>query len=558
MLKEIISVTILAFFTVSTVFAAPSDDFIITVEIPGVSPSFVIPTNFLSAGDYDYNVDCNVADSDGLEKIGETGSSVCNYTSGGTYDIAISDNKGDGTGFPAITFNNAGDKDKLIDIKQWGTGKWQHMGFAFYGASNMVVTATDTPDFSNVTTMSAMFLDAINADPETSSWDTSEVITMHFMFSGATNADPDTRHWDTSNVIFMGSMFSRASNATPDTSNWDTSNVTDMTLMFSSSPATPDTRNWNVSQVRKMYGMFRFATAADPNTSNWDTGNVTNMREMFWGATSANPDTSNWNTSNVTDMSQMFREAPLANPNTRSWNIEAVTTMDLMFTTPLPTQYYDAMLVGFDAQNLQPDVTLVAGGSDYCGAQAARAQMVGTIASGGDGWSIEFDNLDCSQRDPIVAPDLQAASDSGLDNRDNITSDDTPTFDIACSFDIFTRIKIYTDNPVANTLIAQHICRNEIASLTSSSLPAGMHNISYVYSGLLADSAHSPALAVEISDVVLGDCTGSGGVVNINDVVCAINIVLEDGVPVRGEDVDGSGVVTITDVIAIINIVLGV
>ncbi len=550
---------LLVIFMAPTVFAATTDDFIITVEIPGISSSFVIPTNFLSSGDYDYNVDCNVADNDGLENEGGTGSYVCNYAAAGTYDIAISDNKGDGTGFPAIFFNNTGDKDKLIDIKQWGTGKWRHMGFAFYGASNMMVTATDTPDFSNVTTMHYMFANS-PADPDTSSWDTSEVKNMSGMFRSATNAEPDTSNWDTSNVLFMNSAFSGASNAMPDTSNWDTAKVLDMSFMFDGSPAIPDTSGWDTSHVGNMYAMFRFATAANPNTSNWDTSNVTNMGDMFWGATSANPDTSNWDTSNVTGMVSMFREATSANPDTSSWNIEAVMTMAAIFSgTNLPTQYYDAMLVGFDAQNLQPNVVFDAGGSHYCGAVAERTHMMDSTGSGGDGWMLTDSGLDCSQRDPIVAPDMQAASDLGLDNRDDITSDDTPTFDIACSFDILTRIKVYTDNPAANTLIAQRTCRNEIASLVSSSLPVGMHNISYVYSGLLADSAHSPALAIEISDFVLvGDCTGTDGVVNINDVICAINVVLDDGVPVRGEDVDGSGVVTITDVIAIINIVLGI
>ncbi len=52
-----------------------------------------------------------------------------------------------------------------------------------------------------------------------------------------------------------------------------------------------------------------------------------------------------------------------------------------------------------------------------------------------------------------------------------------------------------------------------------------------------------------------GDCTGEN-VLNIQDVICAINRVLGDGVPIHGEDMDNDGDVDIQDVIAIINRVL--
>lgn len=39
---------------------------------------------------------------------------------------------------------------------------------AFYGCSNLSITATDTPDFSNVTDMSSMLRET-SANPDTSS-----------------------------------------------------------------------------------------------------------------------------------------------------------------------------------------------------------------------------------------------------------------------------------------------------------------------------------------------------------------------------------------------------
>ena len=53
----------------------------------------------------------------------------------GTYNIEI-----DGT-FPAIYFNNGGDKLKLLEIVQWGTNTWETFEKSFYGCSNLTITA---------------------------------------------------------------------------------------------------------------------------------------------------------------------------------------------------------------------------------------------------------------------------------------------------------------------------------------------------------------------------------------------------------------------------------
>ena len=74
----------------------------------------------------------------------------------------------------------------------------------------MLVTATDVPNLSNVTSMSLMF---------------------YF----ATSANPNVENWAVSNVINMSSMFFRTSSANPNTSNWAVSNVINMSFMFKNS-----------------------------------------------------------------------------------------------------------------------------------------------------------------------------------------------------------------------------------------------------------------------------------------------------------------------------------
>jgi len=110
-------------------------------------------------------------------------------------------------GFNKIQFfNNGGDKLKITDIKQWGNIVWSSFSSAFRGCSNMLVTATDIPNLSNVTNMYAMFANALSANPNTTNWDVSNVTTMGFMFFDTSSANPDVSKWDVSSVTTMQSM----------------------------------------------------------------------------------------------------------------------------------------------------------------------------------------------------------------------------------------------------------------------------------------------------------------------------------------------------------------
>ena len=302
--------------------------------------TFTIPTNGTG---YNYNVDCDDTNPQTNTAQAQITDYTCKYPSPGIYTIRIEDNVGDGTGFPQIYFNNDGDKDKILDVIQWGTGQWISMAGAFRGASNMTVTATDVPDLSQVTSMAHMFHNADLANPDTSGWNTANVKDMSVMFSNADSANPDTSGWNTANVINMQFMFFGADVAQPDTSSWNTLNVTNMSYMFHS------------------------AILANPDTSGWNTANVTTMRSMFSGAVLANPNTSNWNTFKVTNMQFMFSGAVSANPDTSSWDISHVEYMRFMFNgVTLPTANYDAMLVHFNSQVVQPGIEFDGGNSKYC------------------------------------------------------------------------------------------------------------------------------------------------------------------------------------------------
>ena len=257
-----------------------------------------------------------------------------------------------------------------------------------------------------------MFHGATAANPDTSGWNTSLVRDMSYMFFNATSANPNTSGWNTSSVTDMQSMFERASAANPDTSGWDTSSVDDMSKIFYlATAANPDTSGWNTSSARIMSYMFAYASVANPDTSGWDTSLVTNMRYMFSNATSANPDTSSWDTSSVGNVRNMFFRATSADPDTSGWDMSGVTSTNYMFyDVTLSRPNYEALLINWNAQALQPGLIFDGGNSTYCSNAAAnaRANMINA-----DGWTIADGGQDCAGQTPPPTVATSAASSIG-------------------------------------------------------------------------------------------------------------------------------------------------
>lgn len=327
------------FFILATqsVLAAPLDDFVIIINTtnPGsIATQFTIPT--MGAG-YNYNVDCN---DDGIDEFtAQTGSVVCDYglLGAGTYTIRIKDNTALGTGFPRIYFNNEGDKDKIIGISQWGTGKWTSMADAFYGCANLNEFSGPVPvfppDLSNVTDMSWMFAEATTFDITVNNWITTNVTNMSYMFYKASSFNRNMTDWDTTNVTTMAGMFAEASAFNQSIGLWNTAKVIDMSYMFdTASVFNQFTGGWNTANVTDMSFMFSNADAFNQNIGGWDTGSVTSMKSMFYSDPVFNQNIGNWDTSKVTDMSGMFWNAITFNKYIGNWDTSSVTDMSSLFS----------------------------------------------------------------------------------------------------------------------------------------------------------------------------------------------------------------------------------
>ncbi len=334
----------------------------------GTNTSITIPT---AGGGYNYDVDWN---NDGIfDDFGITGNATHDYGAIGTYTVAIR-----GV-FPRIVFQNHGDRQKIMTIEQWGTIAWSSMQAAFMGCINLVSNATDAPDLSNVTDLTAMFQKASS-------------------FTG------EIGNWDLSNVTTTRDMFREASVFNEDITNWNVSNVTEMYAMFKDAFAfNQDIGNWNMSNVTRTSVMFSGATAFNQDIGNWDMGNVTNTGYMFQNASNFNQDIGNWNMGKVADMTAMFYQAVAFDQNIGSWDLSSVVNyMSNMFVgVKLSTANYDAILTGWatDSSGIAGDglddipstINFSGGNSQYCESEVKRQELIDTFS-----WNITDGGKDLS------------------------------------------------------------------------------------------------------------------------------------------------------------------
>ncbi len=306
-----------------------------------------------TTGVVNYTWETIPAGTNGAGTFTGTTATITGLPVGATIRLSI-----DTTNFNRININNGNDKNRLIDVEQWGGVKWSSMEDAFYGCQNLNCNATDVPDLTSVTSMSAMFracssligptnigtwntstiTDMSMLFGEASSfngpiglWNTQSVTDMTFMFGLATSFNQPIGNWDVSSVTKMSSMFRSATSFNQPIGNWNTQNVTHMSWMFYEANFNQPIGNWNTQNVVDMYNMFANTNNFNHPIGNWNTHNVINMTSMFRNAIMFNQSIGNWNTQNVNSMNGMFANASNFNQPIENWNIQNVVGMNWMF-----------------------------------------------------------------------------------------------------------------------------------------------------------------------------------------------------------------------------------
>lgn len=202
----------------------------------------------------------------------------------GQYRIRAYNGRGAITGFRMSADETIYDNKKLIRVERWGNVVWQTLNSAFVNAVNMDITATDSPDLSNITDLTMMFYacKSLKYNASINNWDVSKVTNMSNMFFGTEVFDQPLNDWDVSKVTSMNNMFARTKKFDRPLFNWKTNNVIDMSYMFYFATAFNKSLNdWDVSKVRTMKHMFSSATNFNQTFTSWNLTALTNAENMF-------------------------------------------------------------------------------------------------------------------------------------------------------------------------------------------------------------------------------------------------------------------------------------
>jgi surface protein len=308
------------------------NQFVFTIDTENTSSGSSLNTQFMmplvSGGSYNATVNWGDGSSDTITSYNQQ-EVTHTYTSAGQYEVSI-----EGT-IEGWKFNNAGDRLKMLDIKQWGVLDLSTHS-AFYGCTNLDASATDAPTVSS-TSFLRMFRDCTNFDGAIGNWDVSTVTNLQECF-------------------YLATTFNKSLNS------------------------------WNVSNVTNLNSTFRECPSFDQDLNSWDTSNVENMYRTLYNCRQFNGDIYSWDTTNVENMQQMFYNCDLFDQSLAAWTIANVSnfTNFMQNATGLSTSNYDATLIAWAAGVVDTGISINFGGSQFT--ESAYASRFSLIED--DGWTI--------------------------------------------------------------------------------------------------------------------------------------------------------------------------
>ncbi|MCY0978156.1 BspA family leucine-rich repeat surface protein [Chryseobacterium wangxinyae] len=268
-----------------------------------------------------------------------------------------------------------GSADKLLEIEHWGNIAWTSMNAAFASCQRMTLTATDSPNLSNVTNASLMFYltNSFLGASSMQNWDTSNIQNFSFMFAQhhlgieytptVPGFNPsEISAWDMSSATDLSYMFTGRTYFNQNLNSWDVSSVTDMSWMFAICSAfNQPLNNWNTSSLQVMHDLFFNASSFNQSLSNWNTSSVTNMNRAFAYSTQFNQPLDLWNVSNVTKMTSIFRNATSYNQSLATWNLSSLVDGNSAFgNSAIDCENYSKTISGWaDNPNTANNVSFI-------------------------------------------------------------------------------------------------------------------------------------------------------------------------------------------------------
>jgi surface protein len=298
----------------------------------GSSASNQVKLPLISTGTYNFTVNWGDGSED-IITVWNQAQTTHTYAASGDYTITIA---GICRGW---RFANTADRLKILNISSWGIFNTGNTSGAFFGCSNLNVTATDTPKFTenSITTLFEFFrgCSSLVYNSTINNWDVSNITSLENIFLGATLFNQPLNNWNVSNVVVMRGAFLSASNFNQPLNNWNVGAV-----QFFGGPSggmflfatafNQDISGWNTSSAVNMQAMFQFANAFNQNINGWNVSSVTNFSSMFQSKNNFTFSLNSWNTGNATNMTSMFASSNF-NQNITSWNVSKVTNFSNMF-----------------------------------------------------------------------------------------------------------------------------------------------------------------------------------------------------------------------------------
>lgn len=227
-------------------------------EVKTTTPDETFTLPLVSDGTYNFTINHGDGDSDIITSYNAS-AITHTYSIAGTYNIRIT---GTITGWQFVGSTSA---VLIYDISSWGPIKYVGLN-AFYGCTNLTISATDILDLTETTDLSYLFYgcESLTTIPNISMWDTSSITHFTYMFY-KTLMNDDISGWDTSSLTELKLAFYEAYNFNRDISGWDVSNCTSLYYLFSGSNFDQDISSWDVSSITNMENIFNNITISTVN-----------------------------------------------------------------------------------------------------------------------------------------------------------------------------------------------------------------------------------------------------------------------------------------------------